>query len=332
MYVSIGRRGAIVFPYRVCVDGHEDGCLFRVTTHIHADHIVDLDKSAIYCKHVIATPITLDILKVMGYTIPTNKAVALNYGQSMNIDQDDWLRLSIAKADHIPGSAQVVLDTKDACIGYTGDFRAPGIRTEILKDLDILVVDATYGDPSYVRESEDAIMNEFVKLLKKLLTEGPVAIYAYHGKINDVMLKLRQWGIDAPYILSSSQWNIYCVLNRYGYGTSDVFHQGSREAEEIMKSGWYIEFALTSRYSFLRRRKGISHVLVTGRYGKTVARLGGSWVVGLSGHADFNELVYYVDEARPRLLIVDGYRSQYAHVFSSYVRNSLGIEAIVEPF
>jgi len=55
-------------------------------------------------------------------------------------------------------------------------------------------------------------------------------------------------------------------------------------------------------------------------------------IIGLSGHADFKELEYYVDMARPSLLIVDGYRSSYAHVFSSYVSNSLGIRSIVMPY
>lgn len=330
MSIFIGRRGAILFPNNICVDGHEHGCISRFITHIHADHIIDLDKSITFCRSIIATPITIDMLKAMGYSIPTQKILTIDYNQS--IDIDNGVKLAIAKADHIPGSAQVILELSDLVVGYTGDFRNPGTKTDILKNLDILVIDATYGDPSYVREGEDTIMHEFVKLLKKLLLEGPVAIYAYHGKINDVMLKLREWGIDTPYILPYSQWNIYKVLEGYGYRTSDVFPDGSKDAEEVKKCRWYIEFNLSSRFITMKRRKGLSHVLVTGRYGKTIIKMSNSWVVGLSGHADFKELVYYVDEARPKTLIVDGYRSSYANIFSSYISKTIGIRSIVMPY
>lgn len=332
MSVTINNRGAIIFPHKICVDGHEDGCFVRFVTHIHSDHIVDLGKSITYSKHIVATPITIDMIKAMNIVLPLNKTLTLDYGQNLDIDTENNVTISIARADHIPGSAQIVLTSRDFRVGYTGDFRAPGTRTEILKDLDVLVIDATYGNPSYRRESEEIIMNEFVKLLKKLLTIKPVAIYAYHGKINDIMIKLREWGLDTPYILPSIQWNIYRVLKKYGFETPDVFPHNSKEAEEIKKSGWYIEFNTTSKYSSLKTRKNVSHIIVTGRYGKSVIKLGTAWIVGLSGHADFNELVYYVDEARPQLLVVDGYRSSYAHIFSSYVKKSLGIESVVKPF
>lgn len=332
MDVAISRRGAILFPHNICIDGHENGCLYRFITHIHADHVVDLDKSIAFSKYLIGTSITMELLRVMGYKIPQSKNIRMDYYQSVYIDGDDNAKLTIYKADHIPGSCQVVLELNGYTLGYTGDFRNPGTKTDILKDLDVLVIDATYGNPSYVRESEENIMNEFVKLLKKLLTEEPVAIYAYHGKINDVMMKLRSWGIEAPFILPSSQWIIYNVLAKYGYAVEDVFLDGSREAEEIKRNRWYIEFNTASKFNYMRKRNGLAHILVTGRYGKTIAKLGSSWVVGLSGHADFKELVYYVDEAKPRLLVVDGYRSLYAHAFSSYVNEKLGIRSIVMPF
>ncbi|MEM3980890.1 MAG: MBL fold metallo-hydrolase [Ignisphaera sp.] len=332
MNVAIGRRGAILFPYGICIDGHENGCYYRFVTHIHADHVTDVEKSVSFSKMVMGTPITIDLLKVLGYTIPTSKCLAIDYGQSIDLDGHGYVRLKIYRADHIPGTAQLILELNDFSVGYTSDFRNPGTKTEILKSLDILVIDATYGDPSYVRENEETIMYEFVKLLRKLSLEGPIAIYAYYGKINDIMMKLRGWNVDTPFILPLNQWNIYVTLKKYGYDVKDVFLEGSREAEEIKKSKWYIEFNLTSKYSFMKRRKGLSHVLVTGRYGKTVAKLGNTWVVGLSGHADFKELVYYVDEARPRLLVVDGYRSSCAHAFSSYVSEVLGIRSIVMPY
>ncbi len=328
-YVDI--YGAIVFPNNICIDGHHNGCLYRVVTHIHADHTIHIDRSVIASRYIIASPMTLEMLLELGHNIPKHKGFKLNYGEL--IDFSDGSKLKLIKATHVPGSAQVLHENRDGVVAYTSDFRSPGRETEIIADADILVIDATYGDPRFSRVSEDIIWDEFVKLVKRLMSIGPIALYAYYGKAQEVMVKMRREGIDAPFILSPTHWKLYRVLSRYGYEISDVFPCGSMEASEIEKTGWYIEIHHTSKFNSLKKVHNLKHVFLTGRYIKTIISRdsGNVWIVGISGHADFNELVYYVDNARPRLLVVDGYRSEYAHRFSSYVRENMGIESIVTP-
>jgi putative mRNA 3-end processing factor len=278
---------------------------------------------------VIGTHITLDSLEVLGHRIPKHKRVALNYGDVVAVD--DQYKVSLEYAEHIPGSAQVIVEYNGTLVAYTGDFKDAGTKTKIIEQPHILIIDATYGNPRYVRESEDIIWTKFVELLKKLLVLGPVTIYAYYGKAQNAMLKLREMGIDAPLILSPTHWKLYKVLEKYGHIVNDVFLQGSPEAEEIRRTGWYIEFKHTASLS---PANGLgSHIILTGRFAKTIMRMGTGnlWIVGVSGHADFNDLVYYVDSSRPEILIVDGYRSEYAQAFASYIRDNLNIEAIVLP-
>ncbi|MEL9939524.1 MAG: MBL fold metallo-hydrolase [Ignisphaera sp.] len=327
--VNIDLNGAITFFSRICVDGHSNGCITRAVTHIHSDHTIDLNKSVLLCKHVIGTPITIDLLDALGYSIPKVKKVALEYNQTL-VFNDTKIRLLYA--DHIPGSAQIVAEKNSTVVAYTSDFKNPGTKTVIVKEPNVLVIDATYGDPAYVREGDEAIWQKFIDLIRKLLSQGSVALYAYYGKAQEVMARLREYGVDAPFLLSHSHWKVHKVLERYGYSIQDVFPLGSREAEEIKRMGWFIEVNhISSSKSY---RNGVSfHIILTGRFAKTIYKLnsGNTWIVGISGHADFNDILYYVDESRPELLVVDGSRSAYAEKFASLVRTQLGIEAKVMP-
>ena len=276
--VRINSNGAIEFPYRICIDGHSEGCLVRVVTHIHADHTLHLDRSIAMSRYIIATPITIELLRTLGYNIPSAKAISLNYGETVHLSEAD-LKLEIAQ--HIPGTAQVVLHDRNFITAYTSDFKNPGSGTKIIRDVDILVIDATYGDPKYSRDSEEAIWNEFIKMLKKLLSIAPIAIYAYYGKAHEVMVRLRESGIDAPFILSHHHWKINQVLSKYGYSIQDVILYGSRECDEVKRDGWFIEFHHATLFRSFKTRLGLFHIFLTGRFAKNIIRLSEGNACGL---------------------------------------------------
>lgn len=334
-YVRIGERGAIVLG-TLCVDGHENSCLFRVVTHMHSDHIIDLRKSIAACLGIIATPETHALLEELGYKIPRSKRFELKYRSKSVLDN---LELVLEKSKHIVGSCQVLVRNRDMGveIGYTGDFKDPGVGTPVLKP-DVLVIDATYGHPSYVRVSSSVAVNAFVDLVKVGLREGPVYVYAYHGKLQEAMSILRDHGVDAPFLTSYRIWKMTWRLRDFGLEINDLFYRGSPEGAEVEKSGWYVYF---DHFSQFWKREGLgsldggsTHILLTGwLFRKAVRRLShGSWMVALSDHADFVELVRYVEESRPQLLIVDGFRGgAAAKAFAEYVEKNLGIKAVVLP-
>jgi len=328
-FAWIDRNGAIRVFKKLCIDGHANECIIRIVTHIHSDHTLHLGKSIAYCKHIVGTPITLDVLEALGYGVPKNKKRTLEYGKVTTLEEYE---VRLEYADHIPGTAQVVVDREGLVVAYTSDFKNPGVKTKIIEQPHVLIIDATYGNPKHVREAEDVVWSKFVELLRKLMMQGSVALYAYYGKAQDAMIKLREWGIDAPFLLTASQWRVYKIIERYGYRIEDVFLLGSREAEEVKKSGWYLEIRHTSGIS-LRNSDANSHIILTGRLLKSIVKVnsGNVWIVGISGHADFNDLVYYVDFSRPDLLVVDGYRSEHAQAFASYVKEHLGIQSVVLP-
>ena len=56
-----------------------------------------------------------------------------------------------------------------------------------------------------------------------------------------------------------------------------------------------------------------------------------SYVVGLSTHADFHGLLWYIEKSKARHVIIDGVRHSNACYFSDIIEKRLGIDCTVFP-
>jgi len=324
----VEHSGAIRLADSLVVDGHDEA-VARVVTHIHSDHVKELRRSIRELPLIAATPLTLDLLAAMGYSVPTGKRLALPYGRSIVID---GVRLTLLRANHVPGAAEVLVELSDGTrLGYTGDFKLPG--TEIMEDLDVLVVDATYGRPEYRRPWQGEIEYLLADIVDEALIHGPVALYGYNGKVEEVMHILRRMQVVAPFIVPRKRFKLVDVLMRHGIDLGEVYPADSREAAEIRKNGWYVEFR---HFREWRRAGGPgTHILLTGWEFRAPYRrlgVGNKLVVSFSDHADYEQLMSYIREAKPRLLVVDAARGgEVARFFAKHVSEVLGIRALAMP-
>ena len=325
--ISINSDGGIIIDSTVVIDGHED-LVPRIVTHIHSDHTRRLRTSLQKSNLIIGTPLTLEWLKVLGFKIPHSKILPLNYDQSIELGE---LRISLGEANHIPGTAQVIVETANQRIVYTSDFKKPGKRTPIL-NADTLVIDAVYGDPAFQRPFDDYIDEVLTDLIRELLAKGPVYVYGYYGKVQEVMDILRRNDLDAPFILSHKQYVLAKVAERFGMNFGDYLHANSKEAEDVMRDGWYVYF--THLTASRRAPNGLgNHVLLSGwEFSRPFKRLGSRrWLVAFSDHADFMGLVKYVEEAKPEQVIVNIRRSTAGEKFGDYVAKKLGVKVKLLP-
>ncbi len=328
----VERNGAIILSSSIVADGHYDGATARVVTHIHNDHTRYLSRSARAGQLLVATPLTIELLEAHGHRLPLHRRIEASYGTRMRIE--DYV-VTLHRANHVPGAAEVVVEHPEGLrVGYTGDFKLPG--TVVLQDLDVLVIDATYGKPEWRRPWQDEIEYLLADIVNEALMHGPVRIYAYNGKIEEVMILLRRMGVTAPFVLPAKKKRVVEVLERHGYRLGDFVVESSPECFEVKRGGWYIAFEHFFRW---RRRhlagpNGAVNILLSGwEFGSPYRRVGPrDWIVSFSDHADFTQLVEYVEEARPRLLVVDSSRGgEAAQVFASYVSRELGINAFYQP-
>ena len=134
---EVSERGAVLLGDSVACDAFDANRPLRVVTHAHADHLTGLSRSLRYGKRVLMTAATRDLIRIVNGSLPldTDAVGVLNYGE---IVEHDGERVSLVKADHILGAAQVIVeDAEGVRVAYTGDFRVDG--TEPLEDCDKLV-------------------------------------------------------------------------------------------------------------------------------------------------------------------------------------------------
>mgnify|MGYP001772492172 CR=1 FL=1 len=309
-------NGAILLGKNFTVDGHFRR-LFRVVTHFHYDHILNLDKSIEECSGIIATPITLDAVNVLGYSVPKHKRIDLEYGITLHIDGE---KIRLEKAEHIMGSSQVIVKSEEGIeVAYTGDFKNPGKGTPILNP-DILIIDATYGHPSHRRqfkEESDMLLSDYVM---DALLRGPVRIYAYYGKLQEVMRILRQYKVKVPFIVTGKVGELTKIAIKHGIKIEDVFDDKSEEGKEIIRDGIYVSFHHVTE--FKKRDKNATNFLLDGwqlsEFIKQIDQK--SYILGYSSHADFEDTIYYIDNTTADTIVVDGSRSKYAKDLVEYAK------------
>jgi putative mRNA 3-end processing factor len=145
--VDVLANGAVVLSPDVVCDGFVHGMPVRAQTHVHDDHMEDFDTSKGFQSLVMTEP-TRDLLVAeRDADLPyRNNIIALNDETAYEVNQS---RVLLRPSDHMLGSCQVMVERADGLrVGYSGDFQWP-MRRPI--EVDVLVVDSTYGSPDSIR-------------------------------------------------------------------------------------------------------------------------------------------------------------------------------------
>ena len=318
---TVTAKGAILLGSNVVADGPAPRPV-RAVTHAHSDHVVGLGYNARESVFIAATETTLKFLDILGYRVPPHKRLAMPYWKPVEFDGEE---LMLAPARHIAGSAQVVVEGKDYRVGYTGDFKMPG--TPPLEDLDVLVVDATYGSPELERRWRewDAIA-ALIKVIDENYGRGPVWVYGYNGKLEEIIFELRRRGAEYEFYAEPRTLALARVAAEF-YGME---LRGLHPLSEF--PGWGVVLLYMTKFKYYRRRSGV-HVLLTGWELKAEARALSDKVVrvSFSDHASFSEIMEYISAASPRLVVVDAYRGSKAALTAKFIERRLGIPAVAAP-
>ena len=161
-------------------------------THGHADH------ARAGHGEVVATPQTLDIMALRYGKDFTQKQHPLAYGQSYI---EKGVRLSIASAGHVLGSAQIIIEYDGIRLIAAGDYKRkydPTVTPFEVVPCDIFITEATFGLPVFKQPDP---RDEIEKLLraKRLFPSRSCFIGAYAlGKAQRVIKLLRNAGYNEP--------------------------------------------------------------------------------------------------------------------------------------
>ena len=322
---AVNGKGAILLGKCVACDSFDDARPLRVVTHAHYDHLTGLQQSLRRCKAVIMTAATKDLLEVMRgrWSLTRGNVKTLAYEEPL-IYEDE--KLSLYFADHILGTAQVLVeDAEGTRILYTSDFRLP--KTPII-NADVLVIEATYGNPMQVRPFKKIVENALVSLVERGLKQGPVYIFGYHGKLQEVMQILRNARVKAPFIVPEKVFRISEICEKHGMRLGRYLLFSEDEAQSMLKK----KDSYTALYHMNSRRyigKDAFRIFVSGwEFSSPRRQIGDSeHIVALSDHSDFKGLLQYVEESKPKLVITDNYRNGAAKTLAKQIEKRLKIPA-----
>jgi DNA ligase 1 len=275
---------------------------FAFVSHAHSDHIAPHTE-------VILSERTA---RLMQARMPGARIEhVLPFGQERLVRD---IKITLLPAGHIFGSAQIVVQTESDSLLYTGDFKLrPGQSAESAewKQADTLIMETTYGLPRYRLPPTAEVVEQIVAFCRDTLDEGaiPVLLGYSLGKAQEILCALDGGGLTP--MLHGSVYAMTRIYEQFGqsfchferYNPNAVAGKvlicppsanGSRMLTNIprrrvaMISGWAMDPNAIYRYQV-------------------------DAAFPLSDHADYSDLLRYVDLVQPkRVLTLHGFAAEFA--------------------
>jgi DNA ligase 1 len=279
-----------------------DAKAFAFVSHAHSDHIAPHDE-------IIVSERTA---RLMQARLPGERNEhVLNFGEKATIR---GLDITLIPAGHIFGSAQFFLETASGSLLYTGDFKLrPGRSAEPAewRHAETLIMETTFGLPRYRFPPTEEVVGQIVAFCRDALETGAVPVLLGYslGKAQEILCALAGAGLKP--MLHGTVHRMTRIYEQFGqsfceyerYNANNVTGKvlicppsvnRSRMLEKIpekrvaMISGWAVDPSAIYRYQV-------------------------DAAFPLSDHADYTDLVRYVELVRPqRVLTLHGFAAEFA--------------------
>lgn len=257
---------------------------FAVISHAHGDHVA---------RHecFLATPETIALIRVRNGNAFADRGVALLFGE---VYQGKGYRIQLYPAGHVLGSAMVHLTTEGGeTFLYTGDFKTRvGLSAEAIQipQANTLVMETTFGKPNYVFPPFESTCEQVHAFCDRALSVGktPVLLAYSLGKAQEV-LKLVE-ARSQPIMVHRTIQELNQVYRYFGIDlptTRPLDFLNMRDCIVVMPP------AVLKKLP----RKNCSIAMVSG-WGiddSAKYRYGVDEVIPLSDHADYPDLLQFVD-------------------------------------
>jgi DNA ligase-1 len=279
-----------------------DAKSFAFVSHAHSDHIAPHDE-------VIVSEGTACLMRVR---LPDSRIEhRLRFGERQSIRCVDVM---LIPAGHIFGSAQCLVFVGEEMLLYTGDFKLrPGRSAEQAewRPADTLVMETTFGMPRYRFPPTNEVIDQMVAFCGETINAGEVPVLLGYslGKAQEILCALEGAGLTA--VLHGSVYQMTRIYEQLGqsfckyvrYNRNDIAGKvlicppsanRSPMLEQIPRkrvaliSGWAVDPDVLYRYQV-------------------------DAAFPLSDHADYDDLLRYVELVQPRrVLTLHGFAAAFA--------------------
>tara|TARA_Y100000590_G_scaffold462541_2_gene626904 strand:- start:2100 stop:3164 length:1065 start_codon:yes stop_codon:yes gene_type:complete len=314
---------------QVFCDGfHKNGSI-GVFTHFHQDHIGAIKNCIGQYDKLIVHPITFAAI------------VAMDKGMKL---REQWVTqdrtatfpskvgtISLLDANHIPGSCQVHVQTDDYSMLYSGDFNFPEMQ---IKQADYLVLDASHGNIHYDAKSDrKSVMNRlFEDVKEKVDNNRPIVIIVPAGTLQELIKNIElghseHISHDIPFVADKKQ---IAILNSIYEAEKSEFRDliefDERDFWKLQRKNSRMVIFLTSLNEVPEELSNYYRIIV-GRYRFTetepairVMSNGKGCRYNLESHATIENIYSYVEEVKPKVVITDSSRSDYASTLAKLIK------------
>ena len=271
-------------------------------SHAHSDHI------APHQEIIISEPTA----RLLQSRLPGHRIEhVLPFGGERTVH---GVAVTLLPAGHIFGSAQCFLSLGDETLLYTGDFKLrPGKSAEQAqwRHAETLIMETTFGLPRYRFPPTEQVIDQMISFCRKTIDAGNVAVLLGYslGKAQEILCSLDGAGLTP--MLHGSVYRMTRIYEQFGqsfckyvrYNPNDVAGRvlicppsanRSHMLERIphkrvaMMSGWAIDPNAVYRYQV-------------------------DAAFPLSDHADYDDLIRYVELVQPRrVLTLHGFAAAFA--------------------
>lgn len=264
-------------------------------SHAHSDHAVRKGR-------IIATPETARLLEVR---YNANSAEVLPCRKRIEIE---GMNVTLYPSGHILGSAQILVETSQTSLLYSGDIKLrPGYSAEPIEvpQAENLIVEATFGSHMFQWPRRETIEERIAEFAEDGKRFGFTACYmAYSlGKAQELLMVLAKAGIRA--YVSESVFEMCKVYEEFGVRFGDYrLYKDEAEIDGVLvippQKAHHLNLSGTKRgpHENAQYSHGVKFALVSGW--ALTERRGEVPGIPLSDHADFGELLRYVDKVKPQ--------------------------------
>jgi DNA ligase 1 len=279
-----------------------DAKRFAFVSHAHSDHIAPHEE-------IIVSERTA---RLMQSRMPGSRTEhILPFGKRRTVHGVD---LMLLPAGHIFGSAQCFLFAGNETLLYTGDFKlrtGKSAEQAEWRKADTLIMETTFGLPRYRFQPAEHVINQIIAFCRETIDDGgvPVLLGYSLGKAQEILCSLDGAGLTP--MLHGSVYQMTRIYEQFGQSFCKYLRYNRNDV-----TGKVLICPPSANHSQMLERIGRKRVAMISGWAvdpNAIYRYQVDAAFALSDHADYNDLVRYVELVRPRrVFTLHGFAASFA--------------------
>ena len=294
-------RGVYLPVYDLWLDPWE-AKRFAFVSHAHSDHIAPH-------KEIILSERTARLLQAR---MPGSRTEhILPFGEQRRVHD---VGLLLLPAGHIFGSAQLFLSNQGETLLYTGDFKlrhGKSAEAAEWRPADTLIMETTFGLPRYQFPPTEHVIAQIVAFCREAIEDSAVPVLLGYslGKAQEILCSLDGAGLTP--MLHGSVYQMTRIYEQFGRSFCEYVRYNRNDV-----AGRVLICPPSASHSPMIQkipRKRVAMISGWAVDPNAVYRYQVDAAFALSDHADYNDLIRYVDLVQPkRVFTLHGFASEFA--------------------